>query len=391
MLYLHRFYKDYSWLLPLVTTVFFTYLWARMIYLLKFPNARMLILFLGIIQNLAVFYLVMSSHWYGHLFLAFGVSLYTLESISCLIDVYRKEAVPSHNILPLFCYLGFFPRYFAGPIMRYQDFTELLEHKHARKLKQGFLLIVYGTLLKLYFANSFEPFVQMLFFQTSAPTFAIAWIGSVANYFQLYFNFSAFSLCAIGLGHLLGWEFSQNFDSPLLATSVTQLWDRWNITLGRWIKYYFYLPLAMKYRHSKFLSALLLFSVLLLIGLWHGLELKFLAMGVWFGLWVVFEQVDRYHEKIPPLFKGFFTFVIAVTGFVFFKVADLSEANRILHSLYATFDTTLPDSSTFMTDPVKSSLCIAAILFCFFIEPFLLPYLLGKNRPVRMKTEKNDS
>lgn len=364
MEYLHVFLKDLRWLYPLVATVLFTYLWARMIHLLPYPNARKLILFWGICQNLVLLYFLLTSQWFGSLFLSFGASVYLIESISCLMDVYKKEAIPSHNFIPLFCYLSFIPNYFAGPVLRYRDFVKQWEEPKKRKVVLGLSLILYGFLMKYYFANCFEPFVQLMH---ASPRFSIAWISVFSNYFQVYYNFWAFSLAAIGVGYCFGFSLPENFKTPVFATSTTSFWDKWNITIGNWVKTYFYLPCALKYKNSKPVSTLLLFFVILFMSLWHGFNLNFLAMGIWFGLWIMFEQVDRYHEKIPPALKGIFTFFIVSTGFLFFEANDLQEANQVFHTLYATFDATLP-TDVFLTHTLNSLLCIAAILYCFLHE-----------------------
>ncbi len=371
-------WKDWVELIPLSLTILLNYFWARLIYRLPFPNARKLVLWIGIAQNLSLLVV------YRHLqilpdevqtllsprtfFLHYAVSIYIFEAISILFDVYRKEAHPP-TMLEFGYFYSFFPRFFAGPIIRFQLFANQLVQNPRSQIKNGLRLLLLGLALNLPLAEAFRVFADYAFAPKAEVSFSEAWIGTIAFLFQTYFTFSGYALVASGVALCFGFQYPENFRTPLLATSVTEFWNRWNLTLGNWIKAYFYLPWALHFKNSKFASGALLFSTMVFIGLWHGLELKHLCFGIWFGAWLIFEQVDRYHEKIPPVLKGIFTFCIVAVGFQFLAVRNVDQSILLLNSLFARFDVLNISFELIQSHPWHGILSVVGILYTFFLEP----------------------
>jgi alginate O-acetyltransferase complex protein AlgI len=261
--------------------------------------------------------------------LPLGISFYTFQSMSYAIDVYRGDARAIRNFVDFACFVAMFPQLVAGPIIRFADIAEQLQQRpHTlTRFARGVTFFSVGMAKKVLLANPCGKVADTVFDAASA-TFLDAWYGVIAYAFQIYFDFSAYSDMAIGLGLMLGFVFAKNFDSPYLAQSITEFWRRWHISLSTWLRDYLYVPLGGN-RLGARRTYLNLAIVMLLGGLWHGASWNFVIWGALHGGLLAFERAfgkrPLYFALPAPLRVGL-TFVIVLFTWVFFRAKDLPSA-----------------------------------------------------------------
>lgn len=273
--------------------------------------------------------------------LPIGISFYTFESITYVVDVYRGIHKPLKNFWHYQTYIIFFPKLIAGPIVRYHDIADQItnrEKNYTTDIKlSGFFIFCFGLAKKVIIANSLGMQADAVF--KLAPEqidTAAAWVGAVAYTFQIYFDFSGYSDMAIGLGKIMGFKLPENFKNPYLSFSITEFWRRWHMTLGTWMKNYLYIPLG----GNKVTSAKLyrnLVVVFLLSGLWHGASWNFVLWGAFHGLFLVLERLflNNVYQKIGKAVSTLITFIIVITGWVLFRNEDLSMASHVIKQMYS--------------------------------------------------------
>ncbi len=278
-----------------------------------------------------------------------GISFYTFKIVGYVVDVYRGRP-PARSLLDFACYVSFFPQLLSGPIQRYNTLDpkaepmptfadQLAAREHTLdKFSHGVALFVLGFAKKILLANAAGQVADAVFAAASPGTLD-AWFGTVAYSFQLYFDFSAYSEMAIGIGLMLGFECPRNFDAPYRAGSFTDFWRRWHISLSSWLRDYLYIPLGGS-RAGLARTYVNLMIVFLLCGLWHGAGWTFIVWGAWHGLWLI---VERVRKRIGPMGRmgpmslrasRFMTFVLVTLGWVVFRATDLSDAGRMLAILF---------------------------------------------------------
>ena len=260
--------------------------------------------------------------------LPIGISFYTFQVLSYLIDVYRGETPVQRNFISLMLYVSFFPQLIAGPIVKYHDVAEQIEHRSltAEGMSRGMLRFIMGLGKKVLIANGMALIADRVFEAESAGLgAAAAWLGAFAYLFQIYFDFSGYSDMAIGLGHLFGFRFKENFRYPYLSSSLSEFWRRWHISLGSWFREYLYIPLGGS-RGSLFKTCRNLFLVFFCTGLWHGAAWTFVAWGLIHGTLVILERLN-----LVPLIKNkitgtVYTLFFVTMAFVVFRADSLSQA-----------------------------------------------------------------
>lgn len=260
--------------------------------------------------------------------LPLGISFYTFQSMSYTIDVYRGQGKPLRNFVDFATYVSLFPQLVAGPIIRYREVARQLQertHTH-EKFARGICLFGLGLGKKVIIANSCGK-VADLCFLTGSPDVATAWLGAMAYALQIYFDFSAYSDMAIGLGLMLGFVFPKNFDSPYKSRSVTEFWRRWHISLSSWLRDYLYIPLGGS-RYGVSRTYINLLVVMVIGGLWHGASWTFVAWGTIHGLWLVMERLTRggYARYLPGWIAAAVTFILLLPTWVFFRADSLGDA-----------------------------------------------------------------
>lgn len=259
--------------------------------------------------------------------LPIGISFYTFQLISYLVDVYRGEVKAQRNFIRLAVYISMFPQLIAGPIVRYRLIESTLADRQycASKIAYGIRRFAVGLAKKVIIANTLGEAVA-LYDNLTVKTVAFSWFYALAATLQIYYDFSGYSDMAIGLGHILGFDFPENFDHPLESGSVTEFWRRWHMTLGSWFRDYLYIPLGGN-RVSKIRWFFNILIVWLATGLWHGADWTFLVWGLYFAFWLVAEKLlyKRYLEKIK-IFNHIYLLLIVMAGFVIFDAGSLKEA-----------------------------------------------------------------
>lgn len=268
--------------------------------------------------------------------LPLGISFYTFQAMSYTIDVYRGEARAMANLTDFSCFVSMFPHLVAGPILKFSFLADQIEKRTltTEKFARGVAFLALGFSKKILLANPCGKVADLTFLNGSPDIFD-AWYGAVAYAFQIYFDFSAYSDMAIGLGLMLGFVFAKNFDSPYRATSITDFWRRWHISLSSWLRDYLYIPLGGNKRGAirTYINLLL---VMLIGGLWHGASWNFV---IWGGIHGTALALERYHGKTGPFHRlsrflqTTFTFFIVVVAWVFFRAKDWPSALAYCRSL----------------------------------------------------------
>lgn len=257
-----------------------------------------------------------------------GISFYTFQAMSYVIDVYRGEVKAQRNFMYILLYISLFPQLIAGPIVKYRDIEKELAERSADAMEsaKGIQRFIFGLGKKVLIANYMGEVADLLF---AAPMEQInilgAWIGAGAYMLQIYFDFSGYSDMAIGMGHMFGFHFKENFRYPYTAVSVKDFWRRWHISLSGWFREYLYIPLggSRKGRARTSLNKLLVFAC---TGMWHGADMTFLFWGLYHGFFLTLEEYIPFFHKDgirKRLFGHIYTVLAVMVGFVFFRADNM--------------------------------------------------------------------
>jgi len=258
--------------------------------------------------------------------LPIGISFYTFQTITYIVDVYRGKADVQRSYFRLLLYVSMFPQLIAGPIVKYVDVEKQLTSRkyNGRKAGEGIYRFLIGLTKKAIFANiSGEVASLYLDGDLAELSFVGAWIGILSYTLQIYFDFSAYSDMAIGLGKIFGFDYPENFNYPYIAKSVSDFWKRWHISLTTFFREYLYIPLGGNRKHHV-LNLLLVWAF---TGLWHGASWNFILWGLYFYVLLVLERlfIGDFLEKIPAVFGRFYTILMVVYGWVFFYFDDMDR------------------------------------------------------------------
>lgn len=267
-------------------------------------------------------------HW--RLILPIGISFYIFQSISYMVDVYRKDTPATRSFIDLAAFKALFPQLIAGPILRFRDLADQFrEREHSlQKFTDGTALFVVGLAKKVLIADSIAPAANTVF-SAQAPTAAEAWVGSIAYMLQLYFDFSGYSNMACGLGLMMGFQFIRNFDHPYTSHSITEFWRRWHISLSTWLRDYLYISLGGS-RGGALRTSLNLFVVMLLGGLWHGANWTFVIWGAWHGGLLVIERAFGWGRRASEYWFSLpLTLLLVLIGWVVFRAENLGAALNV--------------------------------------------------------------
>lgn len=269
--------------------------------------------------------------------LPIGISFFTFQGLSYVIDVYRGDAPVQKNPLRVALYIALFPQLVAGPIVRYTTVAEeIVSRKETLEdFSQGGVRFLFGLAKKMLLANALGEIADGVFAQ-SPETMAVslAWLGALAYTGQIYFDFSAYSDMAIGLGRMFGFHFLENFNYPYISKSITEFWRRWHISLSSWFRDYLYIPLGGN-RKGTGTQLRNLLIVWLLTGLWHGANWTFVAWGLWFGLLLMGEKFlwGEVWEKLPPALRHLLTLLLVTISWVLFRSDTIAYALRFLGAM----------------------------------------------------------
>lgn len=271
--------------------------------------------------------------------LPIGISFFTFQAMSYVIDVYRGKVACQKNLMLLALYVSLFPQLIAGPIVKYTDIEDQLKHREETvdKFVQGVKRFIYGLAKKVIISNAVGQVAERAFGgEFTGLGTAGAWIGLLCYAIQIYYDFSGYSDMAIGLGKMFGFEFMENFNYPYTATSVQDFWRRWHISLSTWFKEYVYIPLGGN-RKGKWRTYLNLFIVFLLTGIWHGANYTFLIWGLLYGFFLVIERLFLgkwlKKNKFKPL-NWLYTMFVVLILWVFFRADNVVLAGQYIAKLF---------------------------------------------------------
>lgn len=262
--------------------------------------------------------------------LPLGISFFTFQAMSYVIDVYRGECNVQKNFGRLLLYISFFPQLIAGPIVKYRDIeTQILSRSvTGENTALGIRRFAMGLAKKVFIANNVAVIADSVFADLSVIDAKTAWLGAAAYMLQIFFDFSGYSDMAIGLGRMFGFEFKENFDHPYIASSIKDFWRRWHISLSSWFKEYLYIPLGGN-RKGKARTIINKFIVFACTGIWHGANWTFLLWGLYHGAFLMIEEIiPKKENKSNPVLKvlsHIYLILVVMIGFVLFRCDSISD------------------------------------------------------------------
>ncbi|TGM96777.1 MBOAT family protein [Leptospira yasudae] len=267
---------------------------------------------------------------YKKVHLPIGISFFTFQSISYIVDVYRKETIPQKNIFNLALYISLFPQLIAGPIVRYSHIAKEIEirNENLEDFIAGIQRFIIGLSKKILIANNVAVIADGIFsIPSGSLSTSLAWVGILSYTLQIYFDFSGYSDMAIGLGRMFGFHFEENFNYPYAASSVKDFWRRWHISLSTWFRDYVYIPLGgNKIGNGR--TYFNLIFIFFITGLWHGANWTFVIWGLFHGFFLLLERIffERWLNRTPILFRKSYVILVIMFAWVFFRVEDMSAA-----------------------------------------------------------------
>lgn len=269
--------------------------------------------------------------------LPIGISFYTFQGLSYVIDVYRGQAEVQKNPLRLALYISLFPQLVAGPIVRYSTVEGEIgkRHENVKDFSEGAVRFMFGFAKKMLIANGMGSVADSIFAQTSSLSASLAWVGAIAYTFQIYFDFSAYSDMAIGLGKMFGFHFLENFNYPYVSKTVNEFWRRWHISLSTWFRDYVYIPLGGNRKGVK-RNIINLLVVWFLTGLWHGASWNFIFWGLWFFIVLIGEKYlwgDKL-KNLPSFVGHIYTMFIVIISWVLFRCVTISETAMFIKAMF---------------------------------------------------------
>lgn len=320
-----------------------------------------------------------------HHVLPLGVSFFTFQGISYVVDVYRGDVRPTRSLVKFSAYKLLFPQLIAGPIVRYAEVSQDMTSRDVTPslAMEGVERFVTGLAKKVLLADTFALAADGVFgADPGTLSSSAAWLGAVCYAFQIYFDFSAYSDMAIGLGRMMGFHYPENFHYPYSATSVRDFWRRWHMTLTRWFRDYVYIPLGGN-RHGSGRTYANLFIIFLLTGFWHGAEWTFLAWGIWHGLFMVLERrFDPDRWRVPAVLVRLYTLLVVLFGWVLFRSESFGQAFGMVERMLF-IDRGAPTRwlSEFF-DPVLAIALVFGVVLSVPVYPWIKARLHPRLRPV---------
>lgn len=302
--------------------------------------------------------------------LPIGISFYIFQSISYLVDIYRKESPVQKNIFDLLLYIAMFPQLIAGPIVRYGTVAQEINERNVKTsdVADGTFRFIIGLGKKVILANILGEIATVLIGGSLENLgMAAAWLGIIAFMLQIYFDFSGYSDMAIGLGRSVGFHFPENFDHPYVSKTITEFWRRWHISLGSFMRDYIYIPMGGNRRRQL----LNIMTVWFCTGLWHGASWNFIFWGLYFGLILLIEKYTLLKWKIPRLLSHIYSIFVVIIGFAIFYFDDIGKLGEFFRGFFGL------NESAGIPIEVESAifdnfwLWIAAIILCFPIRHYV--------------------
>jgi len=308
-----------------------------------------------------------TSFAYHNIVMPIGISFFTFQGMSYVIDLYWQKVNVQKNPAKLAFYISFFPQLIAGPIVRYIDIEGQIDKRTVsiEKFIDGAERFIIGLTKKVIIANNIGEVVDSIFIiPVSEITTATAWLGIICYSFQIFFDFAGYSDMAIGLGKMFGFNFLENFNYPYISKSITEFWRRWHISLSSWFRDYVYIPLGGNRKGNVYANLIFVF---VLTGFWHGANFQFLAWGLWHGFFLIVERFfgirEVQNKKSIPL-RYIATMLIVVIGWVFFRSPGLRYALSFLGVMFGLIkqENGLFTFLFYLNPKIIFILCLAAIM-----------------------------
>ena len=343
-------YGEPVYVFLMILSVLGNYLGARLIHIGKDPKTKKIFLTLTVILNLAILcvfkytgFIIHTINQLGHLHikdpkitLPIGISFFTFQAMSYVIDVYRDKVDVQKNYLKLFLYISFFPQLIAGPIVKYRDIANEIDNRviTLEETTQGLRRFICGLGKKIIIANTMGSVADKVF--TASPSqigILTAWIGAIAYMFQIYYDFSGYSDMAIGLGKMFGFHFKENFQYPYAARNIQEFWRRWHISLSSWFRDYVYIPLGGN-RKGRGRTVLNKITVFFLTGLWHGANWTFVIWGLYHGFFLLLEEYIPILRKLPKVIGHLYNILVVCIGFVIFRAENIGQGLFMIKRMF---------------------------------------------------------
>jgi len=281
---------------------------------------------------------------FNGLALPIGISFFTFQAMSYVIDVCRKDTDAERNPLYVGLYIALFPQLIAGPIVRYVDIADQIRNRKEslKTFADGCCRFVAGFGKKVLIANSMAVVADMVFTSSLGQRYVytfvpvtLAWLGLLAYTFQIFFDFGGYSEMAIGLGKMFGFEFKENFNYPYVSKSVVEFWRRWHISLSTWFREYVYFPLGGSRVRDNDVMVRNTLIVWLLTGIWHGAEWTFLLWGLWHGVFIIFERAVKFEKsRFPRPLRHVYAMLVVMFGWMFFRAESFYGATQYLLDMF---------------------------------------------------------
>ncbi len=305
--------------------------------------------------------------------LPIGISFYTFQVLSYLVDVYRGDTEIQKNYISLLLYVSFFPQLIAGPIVKYHDVDKQIKFRTVtpKGISRGLIRFSVGLGKKVLIANGMAVVTDTIFAMPAAGLGTLgAWMGAVGFLFHDYFDFSGYSDMAIGLGQMFGFRFKENFNYPYISTSCSEYWRRWHISLNTWFREYLYFPLGGN-RKGRARTYFNLFMVFLLTGIWHGAAWTYIVWGLFQGCFIILERLKLVPFVRNKITGNIYTMLVMLTGLIIFRSESLSYAGVMLKAFFG-FGTMSGETYALLTTYFSPYYIFLLVLSIFFSTPIFI-------------------
>ena len=348
-------YGEPVYVILMIASAFVNYLSALLIG--RKPAGKKAVMAVNVILNLAVLVLFKYTGFLAEsvntilgtaipvpsIRLPIGISFFTFQAMSYVIDVYRGVTGAQKNFGKVLLYISFFPQLIAGPIVKYHDIAQEIENRTQTVdgVTDGIRRFIVGLSKKVLISNTVGLVADTLFAaDVSGLNAAAAWIGAVSYMLQIYFDFSGYSDMAIGLGEMFGFHFKENFNYPYISGSIREFWRRWHMSLSGWFQEYLYIPLGGS-RKGKIRTVINKFIVFLCTGIWHGANVTFLFWGLYHGCFLMLEEIvpaiREQGGKVKSFFQHIYTLLVVLIGFVFFRADSMHQGAAWIKTMFTGF------------------------------------------------------
>jgi alginate O-acetyltransferase complex protein AlgI len=316
--------------------------------------------------------------------LPIGISFFTFQALSYVIDVYREKPEKQESFMNVLLYICFFPQLIAGPIIKYGDIREELNMRHpdARETAEGIRRFICGLSKKLIIANTLGAVADSVF-AMSHVNMPLAWLGGVSYLFQIYFDFSGYSDMALGLGKMFGFHYKENFNYPYISTSIREFWRRWHISLSSWFRDYMYIPLGGNRKGEK-RTYINKYFVFFITGLWHGANWTFVLWGLLHGTMVVLEDAGIIpRKKMDGRLSGhIYTMIVVTCAFVIFRADTVTQGLTMILAMFTGFHFETPLMTALMAQlsPLVIMALILGVVFSCPVEQKFQSWMYARQR-----------